>query len=52
MQDIPDKATLLASVRRFLKADLAAGIADPGLRFRVLIAANLLGVVERELGLE
>jgi hypothetical protein len=49
MQDIPDKATLLAAVRRFLKADLAAVIPDPALRFRVLIAANLLGVVEREL---
>lgn len=52
MQDIPDKATLLAAVRRFLKADLAAVIPDPALRFRVLIAANLLGVVERELGHE
>ena len=36
MQDIPDKATLLAAVRRFLKADLAGGITDPALRFRVL----------------
>ena len=52
MQDIPDKATLLTAVRRFLKSDLAAVIPDPALRFRVLIAANLLGVVERELGLE
>ena len=52
MQDIPDKSTLLAAVRRFLKADLAAVIPDPALRFRVLIAANLLGVVERELALE
>ena len=49
MQDIPDKATLLSAVRRFLKADLARAISDPGLRFRVLIAANVLGVVEREI---
>jgi hypothetical protein len=49
VQDIPDKVTLLAAVRRFLKADLAAVIPDPALRFRVLIAANLLGVVAREL---
>lgn len=52
MQDIPDKATLLGAVRRFLKSDLASTIDDPALRFRVLIAANLLGVVSRELELE
>jgi len=52
VQDIPDKATLLAAVRRFLKADLAKETTDPALRFRVLIAANLLGVVERELAHE
>ena len=52
MQDIPDKATLLAAVRRFLKTELAGVVPDPALRFRVLIAANLLGVVERELTLE
>ena len=52
MQDIPDKSTLLAAVRRFLKADLAGAVTDPALRFRVLIAANLLGVIERELALE
>ncbi|MDP6946731.1 MAG: DUF6285 domain-containing protein [Myxococcota bacterium] len=52
MQDIPDKATLLAAVRRFLKTELAGVVPDPALRFRVLIAANLLGVVERELSLE
>ncbi len=51
MQDIPDKATLLAAVRRFLKTELAGVVPDPALRFRVLIAANLLGVIERELSL-
>lgn len=52
MQDIPDKATLINAVRRFLKEDLATVVSDPGLRFRVLIAANLLGVVAREMTLE
>lgn len=52
MQDIPDKVTLLAAVRRFMKADLSGAVQDPGLRFRLLIAANVLGVVERELKLE
>ena len=52
MQDIPDKSTLLTAVARFLKRDLAPVTESPALRFRVLIAANLLGVVTREIGLE
>ena len=52
MQDIPDKVTLIAAVGRFLSSELPGAIQDPGLRFRVLIAANILGVVERELRLE
>ena len=52
MQDIPNKAALLKAVTRFLQADLAEAVSDPALRFRLLVAANLLGVVEREIRLE
>ena len=51
MQDTPDKAALLGAVRRFLKADLVQAVSDPAVRYRVLVAASLLGVVERELAL-
>lgn len=49
MQDTPDRSQLLAAVRGFLKRDVAAAITDPALRFRVLVAANIVGVVDREL---
>ncbi len=51
MQDIPDKSALLGAVRRFLKDDLLPVVPDPSLRYRVLVALSLLGVVERELAL-
>jgi len=52
MQDIPDKSALLGAVRRFLKDDLLGAVSDPSLRYRVLVALSLLGVVEREISLE
>lgn len=50
MQDRPTHVELLDAVRAFLAADLAPAVTDRGLRFRVLIAANLLDVVTAELG--
>ncbi len=52
MQDTPERGQLLAAVRGFLKGDIAPAVEDPALRFRVLVAANILGVVERELALD
>jgi len=52
MQDQPTKIQLLDAVRAFLLKDLSPAIEDRGLRFRVLIAANLLNVVGSELGAE
>ena len=52
MQDIPDKSTLLTAVQHFLQNDLASSVTDRALRFRLLIAANVLGIVTRELALE
>ena len=49
MQDRPAAGDLLAAVRQFLQGELAPTLGDPRLRFRALIAANVLGIVEREL---
>ena len=48
MQNRPDAVELLAAVRELLR-EVSQSIHDDGLRFRVLIAANVLSVVEREL---
>ncbi len=48
MQNRPDAVELLDAVRELLR-DVTQVIRDDGLRFRVLIAANVLGIVEREL---
>lgn len=45
MQQNPDDSQVLAAVRAFLRDDLAPAIADRALRFRVLIAANLVGQI-------
>lgn len=49
MQNRPTAAELLEAVRELLAGELLPTIQDDGLRFRVLIAANVLAVVEREL---
>lgn len=41
----------LAHARTQIRAVLLPGIADPGLRFRTLVAANVLAIAERELEL-
>jgi hypothetical protein len=49
MQDRPTATELLAAVRAFLHGELAPTLEDHRLRFRTLIAANILAIVEREL---
>ena len=49
MQDRPDKATLMDAVAEFLTEEVRPYIDDRALSFRVLIAANLAGIVAREI---
>jgi Domain of unknown function (DUF6285) len=49
MQDRPSAEELIAAVASFLEQELIPTITDPRLRFRGLVAANLLAVVAREL---
>jgi hypothetical protein len=52
VHDRPTAAELVAAVRGFLEAELLPALADARLRFQALVAANVLGVAERELALE
>ncbi|MCA9567260.1 MAG: hypothetical protein KC656_05435 [Myxococcales bacterium] len=52
MQDEPGKERLLAEVARFLGSDVVGAITDPGLAFRVRVAAHLVGTVAREVATE
>jgi hypothetical protein len=49
MQDRPTAAELTEAVAQFLGEELAPTVSDPRLRFRVLIATNLMQIVTREL---
>lgn len=49
MQDRPTAPALLAAVRAFLTEEVLPGLTDQRQRFRALIAANVLAVVEREI---
>src|SRR5205807_1943964 len=51
MQDRPHAAELGQAVREFIETEVLPGIDDPRLRFRTLVAANALGILERELTL-
>jgi hypothetical protein len=52
MQDQPTALELLAAVREFLHSDIIPALQEQRLRFRALVAANVLSIVERELPLE
>jgi hypothetical protein len=52
MQDRPDFAELLESVRDFLADEIAPTLTDHRLRFRALVSINALGILGRELELE
>lgn len=51
MQDRPTYAELLAAVRHFLEADVVPRLEGPK-KFHARVAANVLGIVERELANE
>lgn len=46
--DQPGKEDLLDAVARFLQQDVLGAVSDPGLAFRLRVAANLVGLVARE----
>ena len=52
MQDRPDKLSLLTAVAQLLSKQVAPAVEDRAHRFRVLIAANVGGVVAREIATE
>lgn len=49
MHDRPTADELTEAVSQFLQSELAPALSDPRLRFRTLIAANLMAIVTREL---
>ncbi len=49
MQDQPDARELVQAVAEFLEREIIPTVADPRLRFRTLVAANVLAIVSREL---
>jgi hypothetical protein len=51
MQDRPHAAELAQAVREFIETEVLPEIDDPRLRFRTLVAANGLGILEREIAL-
>jgi hypothetical protein len=51
MQDRPTAAELAEAVRGFLEEEILPVLAEPQLRFRALVAANALGILERDLAL-
>ena len=51
MQDRPNAAELAQAVREFIETEVLPRIDDPRLRFRALVAANGLGILEREIAL-
>jgi len=51
MQDRPTAAELAQAVREFIETEVLPGIDDPRLRFRTLVAANGLSILEREVAI-
>lgn len=49
MQDRPTTQELISAVAQFLNTELAPTLNDPRLKFRALVAANVLRIVAREL---
>ena len=49
MQDQPDKRELIEAVASFIEQEIIPFIPDARLRFRSLVAANVLNIVAREL---
>ena len=51
MHDRPSAVELLEAARRHLSEEVAPALNEPRLRFRTLVAANVLAIVGRELTL-
>lgn len=51
MQDHPTSLELVHAVAQFLNAELTPTLTDPRLKFRALVAANVLQIVAREIEL-
>lgn len=49
MVERPTNIELIITIRDFLQTELAPTLTDQRLRFRTLIAANLLAILEREM---
>jgi hypothetical protein len=49
MQDRPDAHELVEAVVGFLEREILPALSEPRLRFRALVAANVLAIVSREL---
>jgi len=49
MMDRPTSLELVQAVRFYLEKELLPGLTDPRQRFQTLVAAHVLGIVEREL---
>ncbi len=49
MKDVPNTLELLGGVARFLKEDIRTSVTDPALRYRTLVAANIVRIVMSEL---
>lgn len=49
MQDRPEAVELIDAVVGFLEGEIIPTVTEPRLRFRALVAANVLGIVSREL---
>lgn len=47
-ENVPSTVQLLAGVARFLSEDVRAAVKDPGVRFRALVAANLVRIAIAE----
>jgi hypothetical protein len=48
MNDRPTAAELVAAARHYLETELIPTLTDQRLRFQTLVAANVLGIAERE----
>ena len=49
MSERPTAEELAEAIEEFLTAEILPTLADPRLRFRMLVALNALGIVQREL---
>jgi hypothetical protein len=51
MHGRPTASELIAAVREHLEGEVVPALADPGVRYRCLVAVHVLGMVEREIAM-